>query len=101
MLAKRTAGFLYFVSLTGTTGARQEISQTIEKEVRAVRAVSNVPVCVGFGVSTPEQAAQVASFADGVVVGSALVDRIERAGSPDAAVEAAAAFVAELKRPLR
>jgi len=101
MLAKRTAGFLYFVSLTGTTGARQEISETLEREVRAVRAVSDVPVCVGFGVSTPEQAAHVASFADGVVVGSAIVDRIERAGSPDAAVEAAAAFVAELKRPLR
>lgn len=101
MLAKRTAGFLYFVSLTGTTGARRELSETIEKEVRAVRAVSDVPVCVGFGVSTPEQAQHVASFADGVVVGSALVDRIERAGSPDAAVEAAAAFVAELKRPLR
>ena len=101
MLAKRTAGFLYFVSVTGTTGARQEISQTIEKEVRAVRAVSDVPVCVGFGVSTPEQAARIAAFADGVVVGSALVDRIERAASPDAAVEAAAAFVEELKRPLR
>jgi tryptophan synthase alpha chain len=101
MLAKRTAGFLYFVSLTGTTGARQELSQTIEKEVRAVRAISDVPVCVGFGVATPEHAARIAVFADGVVVGSALVDKIERSGSPDAAVEAAARFVEELKRPLR
>ena len=101
MLARRTAGFLYFVSLTGTTCARQELSQTIEKEVRAVREVSDVPVCVGFGVSTPEHAARIAAFADGVVVGSAIVDRIERAASPDAAVEAAAAFVEELKRPLR
>jgi tryptophan synthase alpha chain len=101
MLAKRTAGFLYLVSLTGTTGARSELSATLEREVRAVRAVSDVPVCVGFGVSTPEQAARVASFADGVVVGSAVVERIERAASPDAAVEAAASFVAELKRALR
>ncbi len=101
MLAKRTAGFLYFVSLTGTTGARTAISATLEAEVRAVRAVSDVPVCVGFGVSTPEHAVRIAAFADGVVVGSALVDRIERAGSGDAAVDAAAAFVAELKRPLR
>ena len=101
MLAKRTAGFLYFVSLTGTTGARQEISQTIEKEVRAVRAVSDVPVCVGFGVSTPEHAARIAAFADGVVVGSAVVERIERASSRDAAIEAVSAFVEELKRPLR
>jgi tryptophan synthase alpha chain len=101
MLAKRTRGFLYFVSLTGTTGARQAISETLEREVRAVRAVSDVPVCVGFGVSTPEHAAQIAAFADGVVVGSALVDRIERAASPDAAIADAAAFVEELKRPLR
>ncbi len=101
MLAKRTAGFLYFVSLTGTTGARSELSATLEREVRAVRAVSDVPVCVGFGVSTPEHAARIATFADGVVVGSAVVDRIERAASPDAAVEAVAAFVAELKKALR
>ena len=101
MLAKRTAGFLYFVSLTGTTGARQELSHSIEKEVRAVRAISDVPVCVGFGVSTPEHAARIATFADGVVVGSAVVDRIERASSPDAAIEAVTSFVAELKRPLR
>jgi tryptophan synthase alpha chain len=101
MLAKRTAGFLYFVSLTGTTGARRALSETLEAEVRAVRAVSDVPVCVGFGVSTPDQAARVALFADGVAVGSALVDRIERAGSSDAAVDAAAAFVAELKRALK
>jgi tryptophan synthase alpha chain len=101
MLAKRTAGFLYFVSLTGTTGARQALSETLEREVRAVRAISNVPVCVGFGVSTPEHAARIAAFADGVVVGSAVVDRIERAASPDAAVEAVVAFVEDLKRPLR
>jgi tryptophan synthase alpha chain len=101
MLAKRTAGFLYFVSLTGTTGARQELSHSIEKEVRAVRAISDVPVCVGFGVSTPEHAARIATFADGVVVGSAVVDRIERASSPEAAIDAVTSFVAELKRALR
>jgi len=100
MLAKRTAGFLYFVSITGTTGARRELSETLEQEVRAVRAISDVPVCVGFGVSTPEHAARIGRFADGVVVGSALVDRIERAASRDEAVADAAAFVAELKKAL-
>jgi tryptophan synthase alpha chain len=101
MLAKRTSGFLYFVSLTGTTGARRELSATLEREVRAVRAFSDVPVCVGFGVSTPEHAARIGAFADGVVVGSAVVDRIERAASPDAAIEAVASFVSELKRALK
>jgi len=101
MLASETRGFLYFVALTGVTGARSELSATLEAEVSAARAVSDVPVCVGFGVSTAEHAASVARFADGVVVGSALVDRIARAASRDDAVASAAAFVAELKRPLR
>jgi tryptophan synthase alpha chain len=60
-----------------------------------------VPVCVGFGVSTPAHAREVARFADGVVVGSAIVDRIERAGSPDEAVDSVARFVAELKAATR
>lgn len=101
MLAKETRGFLYFVSLTGVTGARQALSATLEREVLEVRKVSDVPVCVGFGVATPEHARDVARFADGVAVGSALIDRIERAASPEAAVDAAARFVAELKAPLR
>jgi tryptophan synthase alpha chain len=101
MLARETRGFLYFVSLTGVTGARRELSDSLEREVAAVREVSEVPVCVGFGVSTPDQVQRVAAFADGVVVGSALVERIEQAASPEAAVDAAASFVAQLKQPLR
>jgi len=101
MLAKETRGFLYFVSLTGVTGARRALSETLEREVRAVRAVSDVPVCVGFGISTPEHARDVARFADGVAVGSALIDRIEAARSPAEAIEAAGRFVAALKAPLR
>jgi len=101
MLAKQTRGFLYFVALTGVTGARQDVSATLEREVCRVRSISDVPVCVGFGVSTPEQARRVVGFADGVVVGSAFIDRIERADSPDAAVDAAASFASELKAALR
>lgn len=101
LLARATRGFLYYVSLTGVTGARQALAAGIEEGVRAVRAHSDVPVCVGFGVSTPEQAAEIARFADGVAVGSAIVDRIERAKSRDAAVTDVARFVAELKAPLR
>ena len=101
MLVRETRGFLYYVSLTGVTGARESIAEGVEAAVRALQALADVPVCVGFGVSTPEQAQVVGGFADGVVVGSALVDRIDRAASPDAAVEEAAAFVAELKARLR
>jgi tryptophan synthase alpha chain len=101
MLASRTRGFLYYVSLTGVTGARAELGRGIEAAVRSVRDISDVPVCVGFGVSTPEHAARIAEFADGVVVGSALIDRIEAAPTAAAAVDAAAGFVAALKAPLR
>ncbi|HSJ98285.1 MAG TPA: tryptophan synthase subunit alpha [Myxococcota bacterium] len=101
MLARRTRGFLYYVSLTGVTSARRELPPQLEENVARIRAVSDVPVCVGFGISTPEQAAHVARFADGVVVGSALVERIERAGSREAAVTEAASFVASLKAALR
>jgi tryptophan synthase alpha chain len=101
MLARETRGFLYYVSLTGVTGARSELAQGIEDQVRRVREVSDVPVCVGFGVSRPEHAREAGAFADGVVVGSALVERIAAAPGSAEAVAAAAAFVAELKAPLR
>jgi len=101
MLVEATRGFLYYVSLTGVTGARDEIAEGVEESVRALQRISDVPICVGFGVSTPEHVRRVGAFADGVVVGSALVDRIDRAASTDAAVDIAARFVAELKAPLR
>ena len=101
MLANKTRGFLYYVSLTGVTGARRSLADGIEESVKRAKSVADIPVCVGFGVSTPAHAAAVGAFADGVVVGSALVDRIEKAGSRSAAVDAAAAFIAELKQPLR
>ncbi len=101
MLAERTQGFLYYVSLTGVTGARSELARGVEESVREIRACSDVPVCVGFGVSTAEHVREVGRFADGVVVGSALIEVIQRAGSGPAAVDAAARFVAGLKAPLR
>lgn len=100
-LATRSRGFLYVVSVTGVTGARAALPADLEASVAAVRAASDVPVCVGFGIGSPEQAAAVGAYADGVVVGSALVDRIHRAGSPAAAVDEAARFVASLKDALR
>lgn len=101
MLSREARGFLYYVSLKGVTGARAELPEGIEEQVARIREASDIPVCVGFGVSTPEHAARLARFADGVVVGSALVDRI--AGSPGRleAVQAAAAFTTELKNALK
>jgi len=100
-LARRTRGFLYYVALTGVTGARSAVAADLRAGVERVRGVSDVPVLVGFGVSTPEQAREIGEYADGVVVASALIDRIEQAAGREEAVDAAARFVAELKAPLR
>ena len=101
MLAEKTRGFLYYVSLTGVTGARKEMAAGLKEAVSKIRAISDVPVCVGFGVSTPEQVDEIGGFADGVVVGSALIDLIEAAETPGAAVISVSEFVAKLKHPLR
>jgi len=72
-----TTGFLYYVSRTGTTGTQATLSQTLRNEIANLRAETELPIAVGFGISTPEQAKEVASFADGVIVGSALVKLLE------------------------
>jgi tryptophan synthase alpha chain len=92
-IAGASSGFLYYISRTGVTGARTSLRDTLADEVRAVRRASGVPVAVGFGISTPEQAATVAGVADGVVVGSALVRILEEEG-----VDAGASFIASLRQ---
>ena len=99
-LVEATRGFLYYVSLTGVTGARGDLASDVQAQVDLAKSFGDVPVCVGFGVSKPEHARELAGFADGVVVGSAIVDRIESAGSREKAVESVASFVEELKRAL-
>jgi tryptophan synthase alpha chain len=96
-IAAASRGFVYCVSVTGVTGARRELPSDLAKLVARIRRVTPTPVCVGFGVSTPAQAAQVARLADGVIVGSALVSRIDAAPDREAAIRAARAFVAELR----
>ena len=100
LLARETRGFLYYVSLTGVTGARASLAADIETNVRAAQALGEAPVCVGFGISTPEHAAEVGRYADGVVVGSAIVDRIEAADSREQAVESVVRFIREMKAAL-
>lgn len=81
MIAARASGFIYAVSRAGVTGARVDVSSEAEKLVGRVRAVSELPVAVGFGISTREQVADVWRYADAAVVGSALVAQIEKHGA--------------------
>ena len=77
-IVKASSGFIYYVSLTGVTGARGGLPQEIGAKVRLVKSMTNKPVCVGFGVSNREQAAKMAKIADGVIVGSAVINKIEK-----------------------
>lgn len=92
------SGFIYLIARLGVTGARAEAPQDLERQVRRVRAVSTLPVAVGFGISTPAQVALAARWADGVVVGSALVDAVE-AGGVTAGQELLQALRSALRAP--
>ena len=84
-LAKGGSGFLYYISRTGVTGARGDLRSELADEVGRIRSVVQLPIAVGFGISTPEQAASVAAVADGVVVGSALIQALDRGGAAEGA----------------
>jgi len=78
LTAQRSRGFLYLVSVTGVTGARDRLPADLEAFVTRVRKVATQPLCVGFGISTPEQASQIAGIADGVIVGSRIIQLMEK-----------------------
>jgi len=77
LVANRSRGFIYLVSVTGVTGARNKLSSGLGTFVARVRKVATQPLCVGFGISTPEQAGQVARIANGVIVGSRIIQLME------------------------
>ena len=79
-IAERASGFVYYVSREGVTGERDDLAGSIPEHLAQIRRHTSLPVVVGFGISTPEQAAQVAGWADGVVVGSAIVRKIGELG---------------------
>lgn len=87
-----TSGFVYYVSITGITGSAEANAASVGPEVSRIKAATDLPVCVGFGIKTPEGAASIASIADGAVIGSAIVERIGR-GEP---VDQILTFVASL-----
>ncbi len=97
MVARQSQGFVYYVSLTGITGAKLKDIGDVEQNVARIRRVSKVPISVGFGVATPEDAQRIARVADGVIVGSALVKRVAELPHNPGAMERIADFVRSLK----
>lgn len=96
-----TSGFVYYVSIAGVTGAAAPKPADVEAAVRRLKAATDLPIAVGFGIRNGEQAAPIARFADAVVVGSALVDAVGAAASPDAAIDAVLALTRDLAEAVR
>lgn len=96
-ISRRSNGFIYMVSLTGITGARSRLTEGLAEFVGRVRTQTDTPLAVGFGISTPQHAVEVGRIADGVIVGSALVNAVDAAENKPAAAEA---FVREIAAAL-
>ena len=90
LIARASEGFIYYVSVTGTTGVRRRLPEGLLHGIRQVKLLTTTPVCVGFGISTPAQAAAVTRAADGVIIGSALLQALGRARGRAVAARAAA-----------
>jgi len=96
LIAKRGAGFIYYVSREGVTGMQQKLSETIGAMTKKIRSHTHLPIAVGFGISNPEQAKLAAQHADAIVVGSAVVNQIAHYGKDPAVVPRVTAFVKSL-----
>jgi tryptophan synthase alpha chain len=94
-IVQAASGFIYLVSLTGVTGERSSLSSDLKAFIERVRAKTELPLAVGFGISTPAQAGEVGAMADGVIVGSALIRAVAESSQP---VQAAADFIAALRQ---
>jgi tryptophan synthase alpha chain len=100
-IAKSAKGFLYYVSREGVTGAHDSIPSSLPEKIAQLRKISDLPVAVGFGISNPEQAREVAQHADAVVVGSAIVDLIAKHGDKPEMAEKVGAFARDLAKAIR
>ena len=97
-IAKSAKGFLYYVSREGVTGARDSIATSLPQKIAELRKISDLPIAVGFGISNPKQAREVAQHADAVVVGSAIVDLIAKHGDKPKMVEKVSTFARDLAK---
>ena len=100
MVTKHSRGFIYYISLTGTTGVRTRLAKGLRDKVAFIKNIANIPVLVGFGISGPDQARDAAEVSDGVIVGSAIVKLIEQNPDPAERDKKLAEFVALVKRAI-
>jgi tryptophan synthase alpha chain len=101
LIVKRASGFIYYVSREGVTGMQAKVSDTIGTMTRKIRAHTELPIAIGFGISTPEQARTVAQSAEAIVVGSAIVNQIAEHGKSPDLVKRVSGFVKSLADALK
>ncbi|MCD5390879.1 tryptophan synthase subunit alpha [candidate division NPL-UPA2 bacterium] len=101
LVARYSSGFIYYVSLTGVTGVREELAETIKPTINRIRRSTGKPIAVGFGISKPAQVREIASFADGVIVGSAIVRKVEENLGRKGLVREVGKFVEDLLSGIR
>lgn len=100
-MAKASGGFVYYVSITGITGAKLTDIAEVRDNVAKIKKQTKTPVAVGFGVATPDDAARVAGVADGVIVGSAIVRRVGEHGQDARLVQEVGSFVRSIKTAMQ
>jgi tryptophan synthase alpha chain len=100
-ISQRSTGFLYYVSITGVTGTDKPVVADIKMEMKRIREQTKMPVVVGFGITTPEQASEISLHADGVVIGSAFVRLIEEHGNKNNLVNIVCSYAKDIKTSLR
>ena len=98
-VSSAATGFIYYVSLTGTTGARKKLPKELGENLRNIKKITNMPVCVGFGISTLSQVKEVQKFADGAIVGSAIIKIIEKNIGKKDLVKKVGNFVRTINHP--
>ena len=97
-IARHATGFLYYISITGVTGTAKPQVEEVKKDVARIRKVTALPLAIGFGISTPQQAAEIVPYADGIVIGSAIVKMIEENSQRDDLVSVVSQYAKEMKK---
>lgn len=100
LISQKTTGFIYYISVTGVTGARKKLPKEIEKAIKKIRKYTNLPICVGFGISKPAHLKTLSNICDGVIVGSAIIDLIEKNKENNTAIEKVITFCKKLIKEL-
>ncbi len=98
LILKRSQGFIYLVSVAGVTGARKELPAQLNRWIGRIKSESRLPVCVGFGISDLSQAKSVAKVADGVIMGSAIIDIIKKSSGSQEAVSNVGRFIGQIRK---